>query len=102
MITQLSLNINNVLNELDKKQLLIKEKSVGSNKSKRIKLDTSTREEMSLDESWQRVGIILDTIPGSVSSHDCYQLVPTLFELLERYGIDIVICNIVIIVIAVV
>ena len=89
--TQLPLNINNVLNELDKKQLLIKEKSVGSKKSKRIKLDTPTREEMSVDKSWQRVGIILDAIPGSVSSHDCYQLVQTLFELLERYGVDIVI-----------
>ena len=91
--TQLPLNISNVLNELNKKQLLMRNKSTGSKKSKRIKLNTPTEEEISLDKSWQRVGIILDAVPGCVSPQECYQSVPTLFELLERYGMEIAIWN---------
>ena len=91
--TQLPLDINNVLHELNKKELLTKHK-IGSRKSKRIKLDTPTEEEISLDKSWQRVGIILDAVPGCVSSQECYQLVPILFELLERYGMEIAIWNV--------
>ena len=90
MITpQLSLNTSNVLNELNKKQLLMKDKSIGSKKPKRLKLDTPTEKEISLDKTWQRVGIILDAVPGCVSSQECYQLVPILFQLLERYGMEI-------------
>ena len=71
----------------------MKHKSSGSKKPKRIKLDTPTEEEIPLDKSWQRVGIILDAVSGCVSSQECYQLVPTLFELLERYGMEITIWN---------
>ena len=90
MITQLPLDINNVLHELNKKELL--KHKFGSRKSKRIKLDTPTEEEI-LDKSWQRVAIVLDAVPGCVSSQECYQLVPILFELLERYGMEIAIWN---------
>lgn len=69
------------------------DKSAGSKKTKRLKLDTPIEEEFSLDKSWQRVGIILDAVPGTVSPQECYQLVPTLFQLLERYGMEIVIWN---------
>ena len=93
MISQLPLNTSNVLNELDNKQLLTVDKSAGSKKTKRLKLDTPTEEEFPLDKSWQRIGIVLDAVPGSVSSQECYQLVPTLFQLLERYGIEIVTWN---------
>ena len=92
MISQLPLNTSNVLNELDNKLLTV-DKSAGSKKTKRLKLDTPTEEEFPLNKSWQRIGIVLDAIPGSVSSQECYQLVPTLFQLLERYGIEIVTWN---------
>ena len=91
MISQLPLSTSNVLSELDNKQLLTTGKSARSKKAKRLKLDTPTEEEFPLDKCWQRVGVILDVIPGSVSPQECYQLVPTLFQLLERYGMD---CNI--------
>ena len=64
-------------------------KSPAPRKAKRRKLDTSKDdEEISLDKSWQRVGIILDAVIGSVSPQDSYKLVPSLFGLLERYGSD--------------
>lgn len=91
MITQLPLDINNILHELNKKELLTKHKSIGSRKSKRIKLDTPI--EISLDKPWQRVAILLDAVPGCVSSQECYQLVPILFKLLERYEMEIAIWN---------
>lgn len=90
--TQLPLRISNVLNELNNKQLL-NDDSAGSKKTKRLKLDTPTEEEIPLDKCWQRVGIILDAVTGSVSSLDCYQLVPILFQLLERYGMENAIWN---------
>ena len=61
-------------------------KSLAPRKAKRRKLDTSKdEEEISLDKSWQRVGIVLDAVIGGVSPEDSYKLVPSLFELLERY-----------------
>lgn len=92
MITQLPLSTSNVLKELDKtRQLLRTDEPVGSKETKRMRLDTSAENEVSLDKSWQRVAIILDAIPSCVTPQESHQLVPTLFELLERYGIEVVI-----------
>jgi len=87
---QLPLSTSNILKELDKKQLLMADKPAGYKKSKRLKLDTPIEDKISLDKSWQRVGIILDAVPGCISPQESHQLVPTLFELLEGYGIEIV------------
>lgn len=89
--TQLPLSTSSILMELNKKQFLMVDKSVECKKSKRLKLDMPTEDEISLDTSWQRVGIILDAVPGCVSPQESHQLVPTLFELLEGYGIEHVI-----------
>ncbi|XP_065904568.1 HEAT repeat-containing protein 1-like isoform X3 [Dysidea avara] len=83
-INKLPLNIQCVLQELDQGFVKMASKSPAPRKAKRRKLDTSKDdEEISLDKSWQRVGIILDAVIGSVSPQDSYKLVPSLFGLLE-------------------
>jgi len=60
-------------------------KSPAPRKAKKRKLDISKDNE-EIIKSWQRVGIVLDTLIGGVSPQDSYKLLPSLFGLLERYG----------------
>lgn len=80
---QLPLNIQCVLQELDRGSVKMTSKSPAPRKAKRRKLDTSKDNE-EINKSWQRVGIVLDTLIGGVSPQDSYKLVPSLFGLLER------------------
>lgn len=88
---QLPHSISSVLKELnDNQQFILDKAAVGPKTTKRLKLDTPTKEEFSMDKSWQRVGIILDALPDCVPLQSCHQLVPILFQLLERYGMVVV------------
>jgi len=80
-----------VLQELDRGSVKMATKSPVPRKAKRRKLEDN--KEISLDKSWQRVGIVLDTVIEGVSPQDSYKLMPSLFGLLERYRVLQISCQ---------